>query len=32
LQAPVPDSPFQRFTINGAWVECDLKLPELETM
>lgn len=32
LQAPVPDSPFQRFAINGAWVECDLKLPELETM
>jgi hypothetical protein len=32
LQAPVPNSPFQRFSINGAWVECDLKLPELETM
>jgi hypothetical protein len=30
LQAPVPNSPFDRFAINGAWVECDLKMPELE--
>lgn len=30
LQTPVPDSPFQRFAIRGAWVECDLKLHELE--
>jgi hypothetical protein len=30
LQAPVPDSPFERFAINGAWVECDLKMPALE--
>jgi hypothetical protein len=30
LQAPVPTSPFDRFAINGAWVECDLKMPELE--
>ena len=30
LQTPVPDSPFQRFAIHGAWVECDLKLHELE--
>ncbi|QUS41635.1 hypothetical protein RPMA_24360 [Tardiphaga alba] len=30
LQTPVPSSPFQRFAIHGAWVECDLKLPELE--
>lgn len=30
LQSPVPNSPFQRFAINGAWVECDLKLPALE--
>lgn len=30
LQSPVPDSPFQRFAIHGAWVECDLKLHELE--
>jgi hypothetical protein len=32
LQALVADSPFQRFAINGAWVECDLKLPALEEM
>jgi hypothetical protein len=32
LQAASPDSPFERFAIRGAWVECDLKLPELETM
>lgn len=32
LQAPVADSPFQRFAINGAWVECDIKLPALEEM
>lgn len=30
LQAPVPTSPFDRFAIKGAWVECDLKMPELE--
>ena len=30
LQTPAPGSPFQRFAIHGAWVECDLKLPELE--
>jgi len=28
LQVAVPDSPFQRFAINGAWVECDLKVRE----
>lgn len=30
LQTPVPESPFQRFAIHGAWVACDLKLPALE--
>jgi hypothetical protein len=26
LQAAVPDSPFAKFAIKGAWVECDLKV------
>jgi hypothetical protein len=26
LQATVPDSPFAKFAIKGAWVECDLKV------
>ena len=30
LQRVGPDSPFVRFAIKGAWVECDLRLPDVE--
>jgi hypothetical protein len=32
LQSAVADSPFQRFAINGAWVECDLRVRKPEEM